>query len=226
MSRRCSTAWRARMAHAEHRQGAARPGAGAPADGRAPVRSIPAARRPLLLGPTAAAQAAARAPAAPGRPAAAARGGSAPTPSRPGRQPRVEPGIWVRSCRATIRLYNPSWSVRLCQARAWVRSCPFRAWARRSWRGRRGLPAPARSDRPASAAASGRRSPCGRGAAPQSCSARLPRVALDPAAIAHQGGQRRQGGRQQLAALGPRPHRILDRAQPELPPGGEHQFLD
>ena len=55
---------------------------------------------------------------------------------------------------------------------------------------------------------------------------RVAPIALDPAAIAHQGGQRRQGGRRHLATLGPRQHRVLDRAQPDLPPGGEHQLLD
>ena len=59
-----------------------------------------------------------------------------------------------------------------------------------------------------------------------SCSTALARVAVDPAAVADQGGERGQAGRRLLAALGPRQHRILDRAQPHLPPGGEHQLLD
>ena len=51
-------------------------------------------------------------------------------------------------------------------------------------------------------------------------------VAGQPGAVADQGRERRQVGRGGQAALGAGQHRVLDRAQPHLAPGREHQLLD
>ena len=149
-------------------------------------------------------------------------------------------GIWVRSCRAAIRSCNSRGSVRSCRCR--IRSCNFLIVDSAAAVGV-GSFVPLSAMGAAEGMAAAMACACSIRSASQrscvgstislrrrrssiSCVRGATRVAIDAAAVADQGGERGQAGPRLLAALRARQHRILDRAQPHLPPGREHQLLD